>query len=51
MKKHEKIKKEIQRMEKLDKNYCSLNSCEPSDFMQGKQAVYAELLIFIDKLK
>ena len=49
-KKHEKIRKEIKRMNRADETYCNINSCTPSDFMMGKAEVYRLLLNFIDKL-
>ena len=49
-KKHERIKKEIQRMDKADDLHCDLNDCAPTEFMIGKKNVYVELLKFIDNL-
>ena len=49
-KKHEKIRKEIKRMQKADNTYCDLNSCDPTDFMRGKTNVYQNLINFIDNL-
>ena len=49
-KKHQKIRKEIERMREADTRYCDMNSCKPTDFMRGKTMVYEDLLKFIDKL-
>ena len=49
-KKHEKIRKEIDRMRKADYNFCHNNNEKPNDFMRGKIMVYQDLLKFIDKL-
>lgn len=49
-KKHEKIKAEIQRMEKADDQFCDINDCAPTDYMNGKKRVYVELLKFINDL-
>ena len=49
-KKHQKIRKEIERMREADTRYCDMNSCEPTDFMQGKTMVYDQLEKFINNL-
>ena len=49
-KKHEKIRAEIQRMERFDDQHCDINDCAPTEYMNGKKRVYVELLKFIDNL-
>jgi hypothetical protein len=49
-KKHEKIRKEIDRMRKADDNHLLINDCSPTDYMRGKANVYTDLLNFINKL-
>ena len=49
-KKHERIRDEIERMDRADNLYCDINNCAPTDFMNGKKKVYVELLKFINKL-
>jgi len=50
VKKHEKIRKEIERMREADTQHCMQNSCDPTDFMRGKTSVHQDLLKFIDNL-
>jgi len=50
IKKHEKIREEINRMRKTDNYYCNINNCSPNDFMKGKTKVYTELINFINKI-
>lgn len=49
-KKHEKIRAEIERMDKADDLHCDINDCAPTEYMNGKKRVYVELLKFINKL-
>lgn len=51
LKKHEKIEGEINRMLDADIQYCIINDCETTDFMDGKASVYQDLHKFIKKLK
>ena len=49
-KKHEKIRKEIQRMERADNTFCNMNGGHGEPYMNGKASVYQDLLKFINRL-
>ena len=50
LKKHEKILKEIQRLEKADETYLEINGCPRTSYMDGKYLVYQKLKKFINNL-